>query len=238
VKRYVCIAWLSGLAALVAGCAQPWPEDIPARTYTGQVVAGPFHVPAAGAEVHAERPTFKRSGLAIGLYTDDADLGSAKTDAEGRFTLRTETGYATSLVAETSDRRFFGTKFVKPDETANLRIIADEPAIGVIEFGGGVDPNLPVFKVIEPSLEQVIRYVSAHPHEPRHSLEDYAKHGVISQAALNAFTANASLFFGSKPRVKYDWGMDAIVIPDAHRPITLRRVKTDHRDFRSGILFE
>lgn len=181
--------------------------------------------------MRAVRPTFEYTFLAIGMYEEDAGLGSAKTDAEGRFTLRTTTGYATSLTAETSDGHFFGEKVVKPDETGNLRITANEPSIGVIEFPYGVDPNLPVFKVIEPSLEQVIRYVSAHPHEPRHSLEDYAKHGVISQAALNAFTANASLFFGSMPRVQYEWGTDAIVIPDAHRPITLRRVKLDHQDF-------
>lgn len=223
--RHQRLAWASGVVLLSVGCTQRWPDNLPARTYTGTAINGPLDAPAAGAEIHAIRPTFQRRGLIPGLVRDEDEIGHATADAKGRFTLRTTKGFATALGVTTSDGHLLGGQAVEQEQSASFRLVADQPAFGPVEYGQWVDPNLPGFKMTGPAVQQIIRYVAQHPHEPMHALEDYAKRGTISPAALVAFTGNAGFFFGPSPRVKYGWGKDVLVFPDAGKPIRLRRGK-------------
>lgn len=210
-------ASLAGIALLAVGCASPWP-NLPSREYTGVVINVSLNAPEPGATVSATRPG--QRGIALIPKMDDL-LGSTTTDLNGRFRLRTKTGYATQLAAVSADERLSGICRVALDEKSDLRLKI-EPCLSEIAVQSPVDPGSRTVEVAEKAIYSIICYVSAHPKEHLGSLQRYSALGVISPEAMSNFTEHPDVFFGSQSAVKYRWGRDVLHIPDAHTSITLR----------------
>ena len=89
-----------GVIAALSGCALPWP-NLPPEEYTGTVINGPLNRAEAGAKVFARR--YPSRGIDIAAPTDL--IGSTTTRADGSFHLRTRSGYAFELAANSADGR-------------------------------------------------------------------------------------------------------------------------------------
>lgn len=202
-------------AALFAGCASPWP-DLPPREYSGLVVNASLNRPEPNATVSASRPGLQ----GIALYpTVTEEIGATTTDAEGSFRLKTKTGYATELHAESADQRLSGKVRLSDDQRVVLQI---QPRLGCIAYRG-IHPNSDTAKISEAAVKSIIADISAHPSAPVRSLRNYAEKGVITQEQLDVFVAHPELFLGPTPGVQYEWGDSVLVFHGATTPVSFRK---------------
>jgi hypothetical protein len=141
--------------------------------------------------------------------------------ADGRFRLKTRTGYATELHAASLDRSLGGAIGVASEHTG--LIIETAPQLSPTSYGS-FDPDSDTARFAEAIALDIIWYISAHPHEPLHSLASYEYARVITRQQLLFVTSQPDLFFGPAAPFHFRWGNRMLSFPSATAPVKLREM--------------
>lgn len=205
-----------------SSCTTPWP-NLPPTTYQGQVVHNELKTGVANATITASRPCVRSS---LWPMIRPEVLATVKSDAHGRFSMTTLTGYATQIETRSSDEKLIGSvnpsrKHTNPIElnvSAELRGISYQPY---------VDPESPASRTAASAIRRLVRHISSHPYHPLRSLRWYSKEGVISAEELLVFESAPEHYFGPHSLVEYQWGRQALLIPNQNTAIRLVRQRTN-----------
>jgi hypothetical protein len=212
-------------AGSLAGCASPWP-DLPPRQYTGTVVNDATSLPVAGATLEATRGEFRGFALKMPFET----IGHAKTDANGRFVLKTREGWASWMRAE-APGPYSGILGLdrKSSEDLTIRL---KPEIQIVTSTLQRVEDDELKGPIGEMVERIVNYHDTNPSAPYLNLNQYLQRGVVTEAELAILDANPQLF--TYPRRKeftnkifIGWGERLFVYRDRSTPIEFRHCPFD-----------
>jgi hypothetical protein len=217
--KYFSPLLLAFLLSGLASCTRPWP-NMPPITYSGKVIHQELRSGIANATITASRPSVRSWWPMVSPET----LATTKSDSNGNFSMTTKSGYATSIVVNTADKRMWccidpGTKSCR-----NLNLFAEANLEGVCYRRVAdvfVDPNSEPSRRADAAVRHLVKYFSAHPKEPLKSLQQYVKDGVLSKADFEVFQSAPAFYFGQNSLVEYQWGNESLFIKNASTPIRL-----------------
>ena len=208
----------SALLLCCLSCAIPW-GNLPPTTYRGRVVHDELGTGIANASITASRPCLRSS---LWPMVRIEVLATTKSDKNGNYSITTRTGYATEIETHSSDLKLRGVINLsrKHADPLELRVSAELSGICHYNLGGSsVDPNSQPSKTSEAAIKRLVRYISAHPNASLKSLRQYSKQGAISDQELLVFESAPAHYFGPRSLVEYQWGRQALLIPDQNTAI-------------------
>ncbi len=212
------VLWWSALLLCGSSCTIPW-GNLPPTTYQGRVVHDELGTGIANATITASRPCVRSS---LWPMVRPEVLASTKSDENGNYSLTTRAGYATEIETHSSDLKLRGIIDLsrKHADPLELRVSAELQSICHYNLGGSpVDPNSLPPKNAETAIRRLVRYLSAHPGASLKSLRQYNKQGVISDRELSVFESAPVHYFGPHSLVEFQWGRQALLIPDQNTRI-------------------
>jgi|GEM_PF-2690753 len=189
------------------------------RTYRGSVVSTVTGQPLANALVRAQRPGLR--GITL-FPVGHKIIGTATTDRAGRFVLRTSGGYATLLLASSSDQRQGGT--APPSRRLSGTTLSVSPALRCISYRS-IHPDSPEARQADAAIRSIMDEITRENGKTG-SLAFYRERGIITPAQFALFENHPHLFFGQDPEITYEWGPMVFLIRDAHSPLRFLPAKS------------